>query len=108
MRKSDSEKLDLYSEDLYQAVKGNILNCGFSYVVARLPTEFILTEEYERRYRVLSIHRQRNFDVRPAHRFTVKRVEEPTPAKNNGEYDNEIKDSHSCSEPMKNGIRKLR
>ena len=28
MRKSDSEKLDLYSEDLYQAVKANILNCG--------------------------------------------------------------------------------
>ena len=28
LKKSDSEKLNLYSEDLYQAVKENILNCG--------------------------------------------------------------------------------
>ena len=35
MRKSDSEKLDLYSEDLYQAVKANILKCGILGGMAR-------------------------------------------------------------------------
>ena len=28
LRKSDGEKLNLYSEDLYQSVKNHILNCG--------------------------------------------------------------------------------